>query len=306
MSGFQGQAADRRQAANRIDLAFERARAEKRLALVGLVGPSPAPHTESLEMASVFAGVGFDVVMVGLPTPYPWMEGETLQKNQRLAFSRGLEPASGFATLAAVRRVHPDLALTALTMASAAAWIGPAEFAAALEASGADGLDMADYPRVSQADPWGLCRDLTRRGKHSINPIGFNLVEAPSGTPEATLLRALVRESSGFLFLMADAGGTSGARDRLPTDRLAAGVAAIRQVERQEGVDTPVVVVCGVSTPEQVADLRCKAGADGAMIGSAFVRELHRGRRPRELQDLAGALAAAARAGAEPAEETKR
>ena len=89
------------------------------------------------------------------------------------------------------------------------------------------------------------------------------LLVAPSTTVERR--KEIARLSSGFIYYLSVAGIT-GERDRLPAD-LESNIRQLKSI-----TDRPVCVGFGISKPEHVAQL---AGlADGAIVGTAFVRRM--------------------------------
>jgi tryptophan synthase alpha chain len=107
-----------------------------------------------------------------------------------------------------------------------------------------------------------------------IDPV---LLAAPTTTPER--LARLAARTRGFLYYVALTGVT-GARAQVAAD-LEAGVRRARELS---GV--PVCVGFGISTPEQVAEIR--RYADGVVVGSALIDRLV------AEPDLAGRAVAAA------------
>jgi tryptophan synthase alpha chain len=94
---------------------------------------------------------------------------------------------------------------------------------------------------------------------------------APTTTEER--LRKILVHADGFLYLVALLGVT-GARGDLHPEALQ----LIRKVRSQ--TDLPVCVGFGISRPEHVRALS-RAGADGAIVGSAIVNLIARNLRTR-------------------------
>jgi tryptophan synthase alpha chain len=89
------------------------------------------------------------------------------------------------------------------------------------------------------------------------------LLISPSTIPQRS--RQIVELCSGFVYYLSVAGIT-GERDALPAD-LTANVTSLRQMSH-----TPVCVGFGISKPQHLAQLN--GIADGAIVGSAFVRKI--------------------------------
>ena len=59
-----------------------------------------------------------------------------------------------------------------------------------------------------------------------------------------------------------------------PGDTLKPAVERVKELEDAMRVNTPVIVVCGISTPEQVLDSIRVVGADCVMLGSVVSKRL--------------------------------
>jgi len=95
--------------------------------------------------------------------------------------------------------------------------------------------------------------------------------------------------------MIAQAGGVSGTKDSLPVDILKPAVERVKKLEEKFGVHTPIIVVCGISTPEQVRDSIRVVGADGVMLGSAISKRLQVGESLEHIQSFAKMLKDATR-----------
>ncbi len=125
---------------------------------------------------------------------------------------------------------------------------------------------------------------------------GLDLVQlaAPTSGPER--LRRIARASRGFVYLVALTGIT-GERAALPPD-LVALIRDLRAVTTK-----PICVGFGISTPAHVAEV--VRYADGAIVGSAVVRQIETLQGDpalvRKVGDFVAALKAATREAAPPA-----
>ena len=78
-------------------------------------------------------------------------------------------------------------------------------------------------------------------------------------------------------------------------DKLKPAVARVRSLEENLAVATPIIVVCGISTPEQVRGSLHEVGADGVMLGSAVSQRLQAGEPLERIQPFVAELKAATR-----------
>jgi len=72
-------------------------------------------------------------------------------------------------------------------------------------------------------------------------------------------------------------------------------VERVKELEEKFGVNTPIIVVCGISTPEQVRDSIRVVGADGVMLGSAISKRIQAGESLEHIQPFAQTLKDATR-----------
>jgi tryptophan synthase alpha subunit len=69
----------------------------------------------------------------------------------------------------------------------------------------------------------------------------------------------------------------------------------IRRIEEKYGVNTPIIIVCGISTPEQIYDSLRVVGADGVMLGSAVSKRLQAGESLEKVEPFVKSLKDATR-----------
>jgi tryptophan synthase alpha chain len=280
---------------NRMDEIFESLRSRKEGALIPLSPGDKAPYSFALELVDLFARVGSDIVEIAIPTRYPWMEGKNMQIHQLEAIHDGVHTSDSFGLMEAAHQANPDLPLVTINFMGPVFGHGIHNYAASCKQAGIVGADVPDYPYVVGHDHERFGKELLTHGVHFIVDITMDVATAPEGTPKYQLLEQLIKNSSGFLFLIAQAGGISGAKDKLPSDELTPACERIRRIEENCGVHTPIIVVCGISTPEQVHDSLRIVGADGVMLGSAVSKRLQAGESLEKVEPFVKSLKDATR-----------
>ena len=217
--------------------------------------PAGFPDVAStVATVAALEAAGASLVEVGFPFSDPIADGPTIQAAFTATLARGLRVADVFAAIRAVRDQGVGLPLVAMVSYSIVFRYGVDRFFADARAAGFDGVILPDLPPPEAATvcerAWAADLDTC-------------LLVAPS-TPAAR--RAdIARLSTGFVYYLSVAGVT-GARDGLPAD-LAGNLAELKRL-----TDRPVCVGFGLHTAEQVASL--SAVADGAIVGSAFVKRM--------------------------------
>jgi len=116
------------------------------------------------------------------------------------------------------------------------------------------GIIVPDLPVEESDDLAAQCK------KHGVDLI---FLIAPTTYPER--MKKIAERGSGFIYLVARTGVT-GAR----VDVADSTISLIEAVRSTTQTSTPLAVGFGISTGDQ-ASAMIKAGADGAIVGSAFV-----------------------------------
>ncbi|MHB2037248.1 MAG: tryptophan synthase subunit alpha, partial [Nitrososphaerales archaeon] len=121
----------------------------------------------------------------------------------------------------------------------------------------ADGLVVPDIPEIGSDEFLDFKRMAKKYGLSTI------LLAAPT-TPEKKL-RALLQETTGFLYLVSLLGVTGARRNVSPVN-----LSFIEHVSKVANRRARVAVGFGISKPDQVRTI-LRTGADGVIVGSAFV-----------------------------------
>jgi tryptophan synthase alpha chain len=233
-------------------IAFEKAAAEQRAALVGYL-PAGFPSVDGAITAAVaMAEAGADVLEIGLPYSDPLMDGPVIQEAVHAALTGGFRVADVLRTVEAVAAAGvPTLVMTYWNPVD---HYGVAAFARDLAAAGGAGLITPDLP-PEEAGPW-----LEASDTYGLDRV---FLVAPSSTRER--IETVTARCRGFVYA-ASLMGITGTRE-LVSDHAAGLVGKVRDC-----TSLPVAVGLGVRDGRQAAEV---AGfADGVIVGSAFVERL--------------------------------
>ncbi|UMG92135.1 tryptophan synthase subunit alpha [Nocardioides sp. TF02-7] len=261
-----------------VSVAFEKARADGRAALVGYL-PAGFPTVEGgIAAMRTMVEAGCDVIEVGLPYSDPVMDGPTIQAAAQQALESGVRTTDVLRTVEAVAATGtPTLVMTYWNPVESygrgsgrsRGRSGVDRFAQDLHDAGGAGLITPDLT-PDFAPEWIAAADARDLDKV--------FLVAPSSTDERIAMTTAA--CRGFVYATAVMGVT-GARES--TSDLAGPLVA-----RTKAVtDLPVGVGLGVSNGAQAAEVA--AYADGVIVGSAFVRALldHPGDEAAGLRALA-------------------
>jgi len=237
-------------------VAFAKAKAENRAALVGYL-PAGFPTVEgSIEALTTMVEAGCDIIEIGLPYSDPVMDGPTIQDAVQQALDGGVRVDDVFRVVEAVAATGvPTLVMTSWNPIERR---GVDRFAQQLQDVGGAGLITPDIT-PDFAPEWIEAADARDLDKV--------FLVAPSSTDERIAMTTA--QCRGFVYATAVMGVT-GARAK--TSDLAAPLVARTKKLNRSGADLPVGVGLGVSNGAQAAEMA--AYADGVIVGSAFVRTL--------------------------------
>ncbi|MCW2287615.1 tryptophan synthase subunit alpha [Leucobacter luti] len=240
--------------------AIRAARTERRGALIGYLPVGFPDLDTSIEAAIAMARSGADVLELGVPYSDPVMDGAVIQEATQTALADGFKLAHVFE---AVRRVRDavDVPVLVMTYWNPVLQYGVERFAADLAAAGGAGLITPDITPDSATD-W-----IEVSERHGLDRV---FLAAPSSSDAR--LRLVSESSTGFIYTVSTMGITG---ERAQLDAAARG---LTERLRAQGADLACVGI-GISTAEQVA--AALDYADGAIVGTAFVRALREGGVPQ-------------------------
>jgi tryptophan synthase alpha chain len=259
-------------------VAYEKAKAENRAALVGYLPAGFPSYEGAIAAAKAMVAAGCDVIEVGLPYSDPLMDGPTIQDAVHQALVGGIRVADVFSTVEAIAGTGvPTLVMTYWNPVDR---YGVDAFARDLASAGGSGLITPDLT-PEEAGDWlaaAEARDLDRV-----------FLVAPSSTQER--IEMITSACRGFVYA-ASLMGVTGARTAVNTG--AEGLVARTRTH----TSLPVGVGLGVSDGAQAAEVA--RFADGVIVGSAYVRRLLDAPTEQAGVDAVTALTADLAAGVRP------
>ena len=238
---------------NRIDAAFERARAEKRAALIPFITGGDPDLEATLELVPELERAGADIVEIGFAHSDPIAEGPTIQAASARALSHGTRLGHILDGVRQIRQVS-EVPIVLMGYLNNVLAYGAETLVNAAAERGADGLIVVDAPFEESPELQAACE---AKGLHRI------LLVAPTSTPERVV--QVAKRSAGFIYCVSTTGVT-GERSELPPDL----PILIERIQRVSA--TPVGVGFGISSAEQAAQVARLA--DAVVVGSALVRRI--------------------------------
>jgi len=241
----------------------------------------PTPKKTPRLVSALIEG-GADIIELGVPFSDPIADGPTIQNAVSRSLASGAKPRDAFGIARRIRETY-DTPLVLMTYYNPIFRIGLSEFLDQTRKSGITGLIVPDLPVEESRDYKDACRSA-----------GLDTIFLASPSTESNRLKEIVSQTSGYLYLVS-LYGVTGIRPKLSESALKL-VSVYRDMV--DGV-IPLAAGFGISRPDHVKQI-ISAGADGAIVGSAFVKIIEENTRnmtraARKLTNLARAMKRAGR-----------
>jgi tryptophan synthase alpha chain len=244
--------------APRLDHAL---RADKDLKLVAYMMAGHPNRKRSIEVGKRLAASGVAALEIGIPHSDPLADGPVIQRAGQVALEHGMTVTGCLEIAAAI--ATEGIPIVLMTYINPILAYDPRKFAAEAAQAGVAGVIVPDLP-VEESEPvagW-------------LRSASLDTVFMVSPTTSAHRVESICEHSSGFVYCVTVTGIT-GARKELP-----AGMKELIDQVRSH-TKLPVAAGFGISRPEHMKALR--GSADAAVVGSAIVAEIDRGKDPLPL-----------------------
>ena len=212
---------------------------------------------DSIEAAVAMCESGVDILELGIPYSDPVMDGVVIQEATAQALANGFKLRNVFEAISAVTS-RVEAPVLVMTYWNPVMQYGAKEFAKDLLEAGAAGAITPD-----------LIPDEAQDWIKATEDLGLDRVFLATPTSSPARTKAASESSKGFVYAVSTMGIT-GARDDLD-----ANARKVVSAVRMASPETMTAVGIGVSTADQVSEIN--SYADGAIVGSAFVRAYQQG-----------------------------
>jgi len=238
---------------NRIDTAFEKLRAEKRIGFIPYICAGDPDLATTVRLSLALAEAGAAVLELGVPFSDPLADGVVNQLAAQRALQAGTTVRGVLDSVREIRK-ESEIPIVLYTYLNPVLQFGFDEFHEAAGRAGVDGLLILDLPPEEESG--------------RTNQLPHIRLIAP--TTSAERIATIAQNAQGFLYYVSREGVT-GVRQDVSTD-LSSRIAQIRSVSK-----LPVAVGFGISTPEQAKAVA--KHADAVVVGSAIVDLIANGGR---------------------------
>ena len=240
---------------SRLSDCFQARRDARKKVLITYVMAGYPNKAGTVNMIDGMIEGGADIVEIGFPFSDPLADGKLIQKASTIALGHKMNLDAYFKIVSSVRKAHPKTPLLMMTYANILYSRGYERICK--EASDA-GLDGFIVPDISPEDSKDYCVAAKKRDLCTVFLVSPNT--------EKSRLVKIASVSTGFLYMVA-VYGTTGLRSKINPYTLK----AIREARKVTGASLPVGAGFGIGSADDALKY-AKAGADGVIIGSAYVR----------------------------------
>jgi len=258
----------------RINTKFADLAAKGKSAFVSFVMAGDPDYDASLELVRGLPAAGVDVIELGMPFTDPMADGPAIQLAGQRALHAGMTLER---TLQMVRDFRTGDSTTPIVLMGYYNPIyskGVASFLTDAKEAGVDGLIVVDLPPEEDEE---LCIPALAAG--------IDFIRLTTPTTDNKRLPKVLENTSGFIYYVS-VNGTTGAA-AADASAVAPEVARIKA-----STDLPVCVGFGINTPDAAQAIA--AIADGAVVGTAIIKEMAAGKPIAEVLDFVKSLAAGA------------
>ncbi|MGF1487243.1 MAG: tryptophan synthase subunit alpha [Prochloraceae cyanobacterium] len=233
---------------------FKNLREAGKCALIPFITAGDPDLATTAKALRILDKSGADIIELGVPYSDPLADGPTIQAAATRALQKGVKLED---VLTIVKDVSPDLKspIVLFTYYNPIFYRGVESFLKQIVAAGVKGLVVPDLP-LEEAHT--LIKPAAE--------VGIEVILLVAPTSPKDRIEAIATQSRGFIYLVSVTGVT-GMRSQVAT-----GVEDLLKNLRDLS-DRPIGVGFGISSPEQALKVK-QWGADGVIVGSAFVKRL--------------------------------
>ena len=239
---------------SKIDEKFSELRKRNKLALMPFIMAGDPNIEKTSEILLKLQDKGADMIELGIPYSDPLADGPIIQLSASRALHSGTTPSKVIELLESLKgKLHIPVIL--FTYFNPILSFGFEEFCDLISKAGVAGLIIPDLP-LEEAYKFSKI----------ISSYSLDLILLVAPTTPFARMKKISNNTRGFTYLVSVTGVT-GERNKME-NRVENLITKLKEISIN-----PVAVGFGISSPEHVYKVR-KWGADGVIIGSAFVKRI--------------------------------
>ncbi len=220
---------------------------------------------------------GTDIIELGIPFSDPIADGPVIQNAVSSSLASGTRPLDALDVASAIHERY-DTPLVLMTYFNPVFRVGLPKFFRLAKNSGISGIIVPDLP-VEESGEY----------KKECLAAGIDTIFLASPSTTRRRSKEILAQTSGYLYLIS-LYGVTGARITVAESALS----LIKKYKEMTAGSVPLAVGFGISKPDHVRQM-IKAGADGAIVGSAFIETISKNSRnlarvSNKLENMARAM----------------
>ena len=230
---------------------FENLKNKNEGALVAFIVIGDPGYKISLEITKKIIEAGADILELGLPFSDPIADGPTIQAADVRALNSGINTDKVFEFVKELRK-YTDIPIGVLSYANLIYQRGIKKFYSDSRKAGISSILIADMPIEEYNTALDYAKNNNVETIFMISPLTSN-----------HRIKKIAKNATGFIYVVSRLGVT-GVKSNLEKSTLS----LIKRIRKF--TDKPLCIGFGISKTEHVKSV-IKAGADGAIVGSAIV-----------------------------------
>ena len=251
---------------SQIDNKFNELRTKKRLALMPFLMAGDPTLDLTSEILLKLQDQGADLIELGIPYSDPLADGPIIQLAASRALSGGTSPLKVLSLLSNIKD-QLKIPIILFTYFNPLLNFGFRNFCEKAAKAGVSGLIIPDLPLEEATEFSEIAK------KYYLDLI---LLVAP--TTPFPRMKSISEKSRGFTYLVSVTGVT-GERNNLE-NRVENLITKLKNIN-----SNPIAVGFGISSPQHVQKVK-KWGADGVIVGSAFVKRIYESNKQNILNEV--------------------
>jgi len=234
---------------------FAELKANHQCALIPFLTAGDPDLETTTKALTILAEKGADLIELGVPYSDPLADGPVIQAAATRALKNGVNLND---VLEIVKNVQPQVTVPIILFSyyNPIFYRGAEQFLTQIASAGVKGLVVPDLPLEEAENFLNIAQE---------KGIEVILLVAPTSPIER--IKQIASKSQGFIYLVSVTGVT-GVRTEVQT-RVKDLITQLKAV-----TDKPIGVGFGISEPSQATQIK-EWGADGVIVGSAFVKKLN-------------------------------
>jgi tryptophan synthase alpha chain len=237
-----------------ISETFRELRDKSEAALIAYLTVGDPHPSKTPKLVDALIDGGADIIELGVPFSDPIADGPTIQNAASRSLKSGTRPLDVLRVAQIINEKY-DNPLVLMPYYNAIFRFGLTKFLDKAKRSGISGIVVPDLP-VEESQEYK--KECVARGIDTI------FLSSPSTSHER--LKQILSQTSGYLYLVS-LYGVTGTRATVSQSA----ISLVEEYDRLIGDTVPLAVGFGISKPEHVGKI-VRAGADGVIVGSAFVK----------------------------------